>query len=79
MAPSILVVEDDPAIRTLVQRALARAGYAVSAAPDGTASIAHLTKSLPRLVITDLQMPGMDGHALIAMCAGVIRRPPSWS
>ncbi len=66
MPDTILVVDDDPAIRMLVQRALTRAGYAVTTAPDGAEAIAALTVAGPSLVITDLQMPRLDGHAVIA-------------
>jgi PAS domain S-box-containing protein len=62
----ILLAEDEPAVRTLIERVLDGAGYAVLAVPDGTAAIAV---ALPRLeeidlLITDAAMPGMTGLQL---------------
>ncbi len=62
---SILVVEDDRVVREIVARHLARDGYEVIRADDGLAAIAVLQDRHVDLVITDLNMPGIDGHEVI--------------
>lgn len=66
MSDPILIVDDDADILRLVQRALTHAGYAVVPAADGEQAIALLEQSRFALVITDLQLPGLDGPAIIA-------------
>lgn len=66
MNQPILIVDDDSDIRSLVRRALTRAGYAVLTAPDGEAALAAVAAEYPCLVITDMQMPRRDGRALIS-------------
>ena len=63
---SILVVDDDPAIRDALALLLEDEGYAVLAAPDGLAALEAVARDSPDLVITDLYMPGLDGSGLIA-------------
>jgi two-component system, cell cycle sensor histidine kinase and response regulator CckA len=62
---TILVVDDDRALRELIEVVLARAGYRVLAAPDGAAAlkIARAVAAID-LLITDLEMPGLDGSEL---------------
>lgn len=64
-AETILVVDDDRALRELIEVILARAGYRVLAAPDGDAAlkIARAVAAVD-LLITDLEMPGIDGSEL---------------
>jgi len=64
----ILVVEDEAAVRHLVERVLRREGYDVSVAADAAEALALFSgASAPfDLVLTDLVMPGMDGRALAA-------------
>jgi diguanylate cyclase (GGDEF)-like protein/PAS domain S-box-containing protein len=59
--PQILVVDDDNFIRKIFQDALERAGYLVTAVPDGDSALACLKKSPQDLVLLDLIMPGKDG------------------
>jgi DNA-binding response OmpR family regulator len=59
--PTILVVEDDPGIRTALVGGLELSGYRVVAASDGWEALEQLDESLPALIILDLQMPRMDG------------------
>ena len=61
MPSTILVVDDEPAIRDLVSVLLEDAGYTVSSAPDGLAAVEAVARDSPDLVITDLYMPGLDG------------------
>ena len=56
----VLVVDDDPAGRLVLQRALARAGYEVEIAHDGIEALAKLRHGAD-LVLMDAAMPGLDG------------------
>jgi CheY-like chemotaxis protein len=58
---SVLVVDDDPAVRTTVKLMLERDGHTVAVAADGRAGIAALAGGAIHLLIVDLFMPGMDG------------------
>lgn len=62
---TILVVEDDDVARELMRRALERRGYAVITAEDGIQGYEQAVISLPRLIITDINMPGADGVHLV--------------
>jgi DNA-binding response OmpR family regulator len=59
----ILIVEDDPAVRDVVEHALSREGMATSAVGDGEAALERLRREaeLFDLVILDVMLPGMDG------------------
>jgi two-component system, chemotaxis family, chemotaxis protein CheY len=57
----VLVVEDDTAIRRLLQVAFERAGYEVSCADDGRKAIRLFGAAPPDVVVTDLVMPEFDG------------------
>jgi|GEM_PF-1722556 len=59
--PQILVVDDQYPVRMLIQRALAKAGYAVDAASGGREAIKKLSQKPYALIITDLVMPDMSG------------------
>ena len=61
----ILVVEDDPALREALTDTLEMAGYGAVAAGNAEEALSMLEKLDPGLVLTDVQMPGMDGHALL--------------
>jgi CheY-like chemotaxis protein len=58
---SVLVVDDDPAVRMTVKLVLERAGHQVSVAPDGRAGLVALAAGGIDLLVVDLFMPGMDG------------------
>jgi len=58
---SILVVDDDSGIRQLLTYVLQAKGYAVSSAVDGVEGLQKALDERPGLVITDVQMPNMDG------------------
>jgi two-component system response regulator MprA len=59
--PTVLVVDDEPAIRESLERALALEGYVVALAPDGEAALERLATDPTEAVVLDLAMPGIDG------------------
>jgi two-component system, response regulator FlrC len=61
----VLVVEDDDSLREALVDTLELAGYAALTASAAEQALASLDRSNPGLVLTDVQMPGMDGHALL--------------
>jgi len=63
----VLVVEDDAAIRKLLQVALTRSGYQVIEAADGRAALASLAIDKPDAVLLDLGLPDRDGLELIPL------------
>lgn len=63
----ILVVEDDTPLREALVDTLDMAGYSVMSAADAEQALAWLQRGAPGLVLSDVQMPGMDGHALLRM------------
>ncbi|HEV7887734.1 MAG TPA: response regulator transcription factor [Acidimicrobiales bacterium] len=63
--PRVLVVDDEPAIRWLIVRALSAHGYEVAEAGDGPSAVAALAWS-PDLIVLDLLLPGLDGHQVLA-------------
>lgn len=65
MTASILTVDDSPSIRMALKIALTRAGYSVAEAGDGAEGIAKAKASAFDLIITDLNMPVMDGLTMI--------------
>ena len=65
MTNRILVVDDDDGLRRLLTLRLQSAGYEVTAADSGESACAVLGEADPHMVITDLRMPGIDGHELM--------------
>ena len=63
--PAILVAEDDRSLRAALCETLELAGYRVTAADDGHAALAALSREDIGLVISDVKMPGMDGYTLL--------------
>ncbi|MGN6184416.1 MAG: response regulator [Thermoanaerobaculia bacterium] len=61
----ILVVDDDDAIRTMVERVLRREKYEVESARDGYEAIEKLTRGDFATVLLDLMMPRVDGHGVL--------------
>ncbi|GAB3444548.1 hypothetical protein GCM10027517_24360 [Phycicoccus ginsengisoli] len=57
----VLVADDDPDIRDLVDFKLSQAGYSVQAVPDGLAAWDAFQQQPPALVILDVMMPGLSG------------------
>ena len=61
MTKSVLVVDDEPKILTVVRDYLADAGFSVTTAADGPAALDHARSVRPDLVVLDLGLPGLDG------------------
>lgn len=66
----LLVVDDDPSIRTLLSQVLTEIGYRVRSSADGFAALAEIRREVPEILISDLNMPGMSGFELLP----VVRR-----
>ena len=66
-ANSILIVDDDASVRRVLQMQLLEAGYTVDSTESGTEARRLLLDSRPKLVITDLRMPGLDGIELLRL------------
>jgi DNA-binding NtrC family response regulator len=66
---SVLVVEDDAAIRRLVKMVLEREGYRVEVAADGLEAVLKLGVMEYAVIILDLMMPNLDGFVLIETLA----------
>ena len=62
----LLLVEDDPALHTTLQRALSRLGWTVEVCTDGRAALARWKASRPEVVLLDLTLPGRDGLQVLA-------------
>ncbi|MDQ8203872.1 response regulator [Pelagicoccus sp. SDUM812003] len=65
MSRTIITVDDSPSIRQMVSLALMQAGHKVLEAADGQEALDVLQRSQAQMVITDLNMPRMDGISLI--------------
>ncbi len=61
----VLVVDDDDSLRRVTEYRLTDAGYAVRAAASGEEALEEIRREPPRVVLTDVRMPGMDGLELI--------------
>lgn len=66
MAARILVVDDDEGIRELLRMHLTSAGYEVEIAADAIVAGYKVLKAPPDLIITDVNMPHMDGFEFVA-------------
>jgi two-component system response regulator HydG len=62
----ILAVDDDASARKALKDLLSSQGYEVDLAPDGAAALEHIAERPPDLIVTDLDMPKMNGMQLLA-------------
>ena len=65
LAPLVLVVDDSLTVRRVTQRLLAREGYRVTLAKDGLEALEALAQERPAVVLSDIEMPRMDGFDLV--------------
>ncbi len=73
-APLVLVVDDSLTVRRVTQRLLVREGYRVTLAKDGLDAIDRLADEIPQVVLSDIEMPRMDGFDLVRN----LRSDPRW-
>lgn len=76
MALRVLVVDDDPVIRELLDAVLSHAGYLVTLAASGEAALEHLSHSVVSLVVLDVAMPRMNGLDVVAAIRRRRAAPP---
>jgi len=65
LAPMVLVVDDSLTVRRVTQRLLVREGYRVATAKDGLDAIERLAEERPAVLLSDIEMPRMDGFDLV--------------
>ena len=65
MGKTVLTVDDSATVRSMLDRALAEAGHTVLQACDGIEGLELLEAHQPDLVITDINMPRLDGYGFI--------------
>ncbi|MFZ2491952.1 MAG: response regulator transcription factor [Thermoanaerobaculia bacterium] len=75
IAPLILVVDDDPAIRESMEHELRASGYSTNSACDGVEGVRAFEACVPDLILTDLSMPRSDGFELISAIRATARTP----
>ncbi|WBY03708.1 Hpt domain-containing protein [Ramlibacter tataouinensis] len=75
LVPLVLVVDDSITVRRVTQRLLQREGYRVALAADGLQALERLAEERPAVVLSDIEMPRMDGFDL----ARNIRADARWS
>ena len=69
-AGTVLVVDDDPAVRNLLGRFLSREGFQVETAADGAAGLQRARELVPDVITLDVLMPEMDGWAVLTALKG---------
>src|SRR5713101_4533799 len=66
MKPTILVVDDEPGVRTALTGVLRDEGYAVEAVGSGEACLERVTRGPVDVIVLDVWLPGMDGLATLS-------------
>ena len=69
--PRVLVVDDEPSIVEALKLSLALKGYAVSTANDGPEALQQVQATRPHVVLLDINLPGMDGLAVLRHLRGL--------
>jgi DNA-binding response OmpR family regulator len=72
----ILVVDDEPAIVTVIRERLEREGFAVRAVASGEEALAHMDADPADLVVLDVMLPGIDGFEVLRRLRGAGHRVP---
>lgn len=75
-APPVLVVDDEPAIRNALRMILELEGYDVRTAGSGPQALERVEEAAPRIVLLDVQMPGMDGWQTLPRLKALIPELP---
>ena len=89
---TVLVVDDDPSVRTLLEMVLEAEGFEVRCAPDAERALEMVAASRPDVLLVDVMMPGIDGRALtrqlrddpitrdlpIVICSALADDPEQW-
>jgi two-component system response regulator MprA len=60
-APRVLVVDDDPSLRRMLERALEAEGFEVTVASDGALGLLETERAAPDVIVLDVAMPALDG------------------
>ena len=71
--PLVLVVDDSLTVRRVTQRLLTREGYRVVLAKDGLDALEKMAEETPTVVLSDIEMPRMDGFDLVRNLRGDAR------
>ena len=77
-SPKILVVDDDDAIRGMVERVLKREKFEVDSARDGFEAIEKLSRNDYATILLDLMMPRVDGHGVLQFLEKEKHAPGPW-
>ena len=72
---TLLVVDDDRAVRKLLERIAIRAGFDVASARDGQEALDMMTERAFEIVVVDLMMPRISGYDLVQKISGLSPRP----
>ena len=72
----ILVIDDEEAARYGISRALANQGYTLEEAADGTSALERIKEFQPDVIISDINMPGVDGLSLLRQVRREAAEPP---
>lgn len=89
---SVLVVDDDPSVRGLLELVLRVEGFEVRTAAEGGQALAMIAEQRPDVLLVDVMMPGMDGRALtrqlrtdpatadlpVVICSALADDPAAW-
>lgn len=70
MTIKVLAIDDSRTIRSLVQKVMEDAGFQCALADDGVQGVARFVEDPPDVVITDINMPNMDGYGVISAIRG---------
>jgi len=65
LAGTVLIIDDDPNVHDLLQRALSKQGFLVESALDGSAGLDRTRELMPDAILLDVLMPGMDGWSVL--------------
>ncbi len=73
--PKVLVIDDEPNVRDMLEIGLARHGFEVGCAADGAEALAMLRASAPDAILLDVMMPKVDGVSLVPLIRRITEAP----